>query len=328
MPVSSRTVGIAAAVVTIFIWTFFIVIARAMALKSLSPWDIVLCRVVGASFVLLPWGWLMVRRRRAANPAAPHWLGLSPLARRTSVAIGLPAGLGYSLLAFSGFLYAPAAHGSVLLPGMLPLLTALMSMWLLHERFGAGRKVGLALIVAGGALVGGTSLLTAFDGGSVWKGDLLFVAASTSWSLYTVLCRRERLDAVEATIAVGVFSAVSYLPAYVALAWAGLIDSRIATAPWGEILFQTLWQGLGTFVISGITFMKMVQVFGPVRTTMLTALVPGLSALGAVIFLGEPLGASLIGGLALVTLGIVVGVRAAAVAAPAPAVAGAGVPPR
>jgi drug/metabolite transporter (DMT)-like permease len=80
-------------------------------------------------------------------------------------------------------------------------------------------------------------------------------------------------------------------------------------------------------VISGITFMKMVQVFGPVRSTMLTALVPGLSATGAVIFLGEPLGLNLIAGLALVTLGIVVGVRAASMAAPAAAGAVPG-PPR
>jgi drug/metabolite transporter (DMT)-like permease len=64
-------------------------------------------------------------------------------------------------------------------------------------------------------------------------------------------------------------------------------------------------------VISGITFTKMIQYFGPIRSTMLTAVVPGLSAIGAVIFLGEPLFWNLIAGLALVTLGIVVGVRAA-----------------
>jgi drug/metabolite transporter (DMT)-like permease len=61
----------------------------------------------------------------------------------------------------------------------------------------------------------------------------------------------------------------------------------------------------------------MVRSFGPVRTTMLTALVPGLSALTAVAVLGEPLGLALIGGLALVTAGILVGVRAARVPAPA-----------
>jgi drug/metabolite transporter (DMT)-like permease len=47
--------------------------------------------------------------------------------------------------------------------------------------------------------------------------------------------------------------------------------------------------------------------------------VPGLSALGAVIFLGEPLGLNLMAGLSLVTLGIVIGVRAASAPAAMPA---------
>jgi drug/metabolite transporter (DMT)-like permease len=65
-------------------------------------------------------------------------------------------------------------------------------------------------------------------------------------------------------------------------------------------------------VISGITFTQMVRHFGPVRSTMITALVPGLSALGAVWFLGEPMHWNLLAGLALVTSGILFGVRQAA----------------
>jgi drug/metabolite transporter (DMT)-like permease len=45
---------------------------------------------------------------------------------------------------------------------------------------------------------------------------------------------------------------------------------------------------------------------------MITALVPGLSALGAVWFLGEPMHWNLLAGLALVTSGILFGVRQAA----------------
>ena len=62
-------------------------------------------------------------------------------------------------------------------------------------------------------------------------------------------------------------------------------------------------------VISGVTFTQMIRHFGPVRSTMITALVPGLSALGAVAVLGEPLSWNLGAGLALVTLGILFGVR-------------------
>jgi drug/metabolite transporter (DMT)-like permease len=77
------------------------------------------------------------------------------------------------------------------------------------------------------------------------------------------------------------------------------------------VLFQMGFQGLGSVVISGITFTKMIQHFGPVRSTMMTAVVPGLSALAATFFLGEPLHWNLVAGLALVTVGILFGVRTA-----------------
>ena len=71
--------------------------------------------------------------------------------------------------------------------------------------------------------------------------------------------------------------------------------------------------------VSGITFVRMVKTFGPIRSTMITAVVPSLSALGAVIFLGEPLYWNLLLGLALATVGIVFGVRSVT-PVPAPAV--------
>jgi drug/metabolite transporter (DMT)-like permease len=49
---------------------------------------------------------------------------------------------------------------------------------------------------------------------------------------------------------------------------------------------------------------------------MITALVPGLSALAAALILGEPLSWNVLAGLLLVTGGIVFGVRQAAPKAP------------
>jgi drug/metabolite transporter (DMT)-like permease len=63
-------------------------------------------------------------------------------------------------------------------------------------------------------------------------------------------------------------------------------------------------------VVSGISFTMMIQHYGPIRSTMITALVPGLSALSAALILGEPLYWNLLAGLSLVTAGIVFGVRA------------------
>ena len=69
-----------------------------------------------------------------------------------------------------------------------------------------------------------------------------------------------------------------------------------------------VFQGGGSVVVSGITFTRMIQHFGPVRSTMITALVPGLSAVGAVVFLREPMHWNLAAGLLLVTGGILLGV--------------------
>jgi drug/metabolite transporter (DMT)-like permease len=315
---SPRTIGIASAVITIAIWTSFIVVARFMAFKSLTPLDIVLCRIVGAALVLLPWGYFLVRKMRTTGDGAQVSLWISPLPLKLTVLLGLFGGVGYAVLAYSAFTFAPAAHGSVLMPGLLPLSTALLSVLVLGEVLSRGRKLGLGLILCGGLLVGGASLWQAYSdssaGGQVWKGDLLFVMASSCWAFYTVLCRKHKLDAVPTTIAVIVFCAVAYVPVYALLVGAGVLASKLSSAPLWEIIFQTFWQGMGSVVISGITFTQMIRYFGPVRSTMLTAIVPGLSALGAVIFLGEPLGLNLIMGLALVTLGIVVGVRASAAA--------------
>ena len=322
MRFSARTVGLAAATVTVLIWTSFIVIARASASHTLLPLDIALMRIVGASSVLLPWAWWLMRAPRARGERVGSLLGLSPLPLRVTVQAGFFGGLMYAVLAYAGFFYAPAAHASVLMPGSLPLWTTLLALWLLHERVPAARVLGLVCIVLGDVLVGGASLLKAFEGGEVWKGDLLFMAAASCWATYTVTARRYGLDAERATMAITAFAFVVFVPLFVLATTLGLWPTHIPQASWGELLFQAAFQGGGSVVISGITFTQMVRHFGPVRSTMITALVPGLSALGAVAVLGEPMHWNLLAGLALVTGGILLGVRAAKPSSPAPAPSG------
>lgn len=310
---SPRTVGLASAVITVTIWTAFIVIARASAGGTLSPFDIALARILGASAVLLPLGWWLVRRDRVAsqNPVSSLF-GLSPLSLRVTASCGVFGGLAYAALAYSGFFFAPAVHASVLMPGSLPLWTTLLAALILRDRITPKRALGLAFIVVGDLLVGGASLLQAFEGGDVWKGDVLFMSAAACWSTYSVLVRRYALDAVRATVSVTVFALMTYVPAYALLLGLGVLSSQLGAAPWGEVLFQVLFQGIGSVVISGVTFNQMIRYFGPVRSTMITALVPGLSALGAVIFLGESLYWNLLAGLLLVTTGILFGIQKSA----------------
>jgi drug/metabolite transporter (DMT)-like permease len=313
MAFSQLSIGRLAAVVTVLIWTSFIIVARASASHVLLPLDIACARILGASSVLLPWAWWLMREARQRGEKVGSLFGLSPLPLHITVKTGMVGGFLYAVLAYIGFFYAPAGHASVLMPGSLPLWTSLL-MWLfLREQIGMNRAIGLGMIVCGDILVGGMSLLKAFEGGDVWIGDLLFMTAAFCWSAYSVMVRHYGLDAVRATMAITAFALVSFVPAYALLVHFSVLPSHMAQAAWSEIVFQAVFQGVGSVVISGITFTQMIRTFGPIKSTMITALVPGLSALGAVVFLGEPLSWNLWAGLALVTCGILFGVRQAVV---------------
>ena len=201
--------------------------------------------------------------------------GFSPLPLRVTATAGVFGGLLYALLAYGGFVFAPAGHASVLIPGSLPLWTALLALLVLGTPITPARMLGLALIIAGDALVGGASLLQALDGGSVWQGDLIFVAAAMCWAVYSVLARKYALDALRGTVAITVFAFFVFVPVYLGLALLGVLSVGLADAPWGTVAFQMAFQGLGSVAIAGVTFTRMIQQFGPVRSTMITALVPG-----------------------------------------------------
>lgn len=313
MVLSSQNVGRLSAVITVLLWTSFIIVGRASSSHVLLPLDIACSRILGASLVLLPWAWWMMREPRQRGEQVGSLFGLSPLPLRQTVQAGFLGGLMFALLAYAGFFFAPAAHASVLMPGSLPLWTTLL-MWLfLREQIGVHRAIGLGFILMGDVLVGGASLFKAFEGGDVWIGDLMFVCASISWSAYSVTVRRFGLDAARATMAITAFALVSFVPLFTLLVQLNILSSHFSQASWSEILLQVAFQGVGSVAVSGITFTQMIRSFGPVKSTMITALVPGLSALGAVIILGEPMSWNLMVGLALVTCGILFGVRQAMV---------------
>lgn len=307
MALSSRTIGVLAAVATVALWSSFIIVGRASAALDLLPLDLLFVRIVGAGAVLLPVGLWLTRRGGPARESR-SLLGLSPLPLRQTVLTGFFGGVTNSALSYSAFFFAPAAHASVLMPGSQPLWTALLAVVILGEALTRARVLSLACIAGGAALVGGPSLLAALDGAKVWIGDLFFILAGMCWAMYTVLAQRFRLDALHSTVAIVAFACCSYVPLFMLLVGTGLLPTHLGMASWREIVVQALFQGVGVVAVAGITFVTMVRTLGPVRAATIGALVPGLSALGAVALLGEPLGWNLVTGLALVTAGILLGV--------------------
>ncbi|MCS6778333.1 MAG: DMT family transporter [Geminicoccaceae bacterium] len=274
-------IGLVAGAIVVAIWTAFLLVSRAGVLGALLPTDIAGLRMSVAVLVAAPIAWRY---------------GLAGLRLHQAAVLVATAGLGFPLLAYWGFAYAPAAHASIMMTSTLPLWTALLARLLLGEPLRGRRLLSLGLIVAGiAALAAGVD--EAPEGS--WRGDLLFAAASFSWAIFTIAARAWKVPPLAAAGVVGTGSGLVYLPV-----WSLFLTKGIAATPWPELLFQGIYHGLLAFLVAFVAYTRCVAALGAGPTTMLTALVPGLGALLAVPILGEPLSAWAVLGLLFVTAGM------------------------
>jgi drug/metabolite transporter (DMT)-like permease len=282
------------AMLLVLIWTAFLVLARQAVKKDFTPYDMIELRLGFAAIAAL----LIVAWRRSTGR-----LAFGGVPWRRMVFVGAFVGLGFTSLAFIAFSKAPAAHGAVLMPGTLPFSTALLAWLVLGEKISGRRIYGLALILLGVCFMAYQAFSGVAHGQSSWVGDLMFPMASSCWAVYVVFSRKwgiKPMDAVVITPLVG-FALVT--PLYIAFA-----PKRIGELDPMLVLAHGAFQGWIAFMLSIWLFMRVMQVFGPLKTTMLTAWSPVLAALAAVPVLGEPLSGWVLCGLVAVFLGTVVGV--------------------
>ena len=118
------------------IWAAFIVVSRLGVRTSLTPWDVAAIRFAVAGMLLLPY---LIRRGLALDRLG--WIGVA--------AVVMGCGAPMVLLVNAGLLFAPAAHGGALFPGVMPLMVALLAAAILGEAITPRKNAGLILIVLG-----------------------------------------------------------------------------------------------------------------------------------------------------------------------------------
>lgn len=299
-------IGLACALSVVVLWSSFHLIARIGVQTSLTPYDLVTLRVGVGGIIMLP---VLLRH------------GLGHLRLWQAVILALVAGPGFALPAFTGYQFAPAAHGAAILAGALPLFTVPIAWLALGEHLNIRRLLGLLALFAGVVFLLGDSFSGLADG--QWRGDVLFIAGAVDWSIFAVLARAWRVEPVRGTALVAVISLIGYVPLHFAF-----LPSKFATAPFIDIAGQAVYQGFLSMIISLLLFTRAVGALGASLTTMITAFVPVTAALSALVILGEPLTVLTVVAIVLVTIGIfgaVSGggsVRPAVTPAPAPAPTG------
>jgi drug/metabolite transporter (DMT)-like permease len=285
----SAAVGIIAAggVVTLFVG--FVLVSKLGLRSTMAPWDITALRFGVAATVMLP----VVLRH--------GFLGLGFW--RVLMLAG-SGGLGFALCAYWGFALAPANHGSALIHGTLPLTTATVTAILARAwptRWQCWSSVAVLLGVAALLRPG----LEVADGHQL-AGDLLLLAASLCWSSFGLLCSRWRPPPFAAAALVAVVSGLVYLPFYLRSGVGQLHNAALA-----DILQQGFFQGLAIGVGSILMYSTAVATIGPTATALAAALVPALTAAGAVLLLDERMEATEVAGVALITLGVMLGAMGA-----------------
>lgn len=295
-PPRNLEAGYLLAAVTILIWAGFVVVSRVAGQSALTAFDVTALRIGTAALVLSPW-WVP----RLLNPA------LRQLRWYQSALFAALAGIGYPLLAYGGFVYAPASHGAVLISGTMPFFTTLFAFFLLGERAARLRWLGLSLIAAGVAALFSANFTGTASKGSdtVLLGDLMFIAASAVWALFGILLKVWKVRAFNVTLGVVAYSAMAYLPLY-----ALLLPKQLAQAPLEQIALQAIFQGVVVVCIAMWTYAKAAELIGPSRLAILTSLVPATATLMAIPILGESLTAAAAAGVALTSIGALMGALA------------------
>lgn len=281
--------GYLAALIVVCCWSGFNIVSRLGGKSELTPFDMAALRFGVAGLVMSP---LFIRVMRDID----HSRFVQYLA------VACFGSLGYALLAYTGFAFAPAAHAGVLVNGGIPFATALIA-WLFLGHKPQGRAVlALSIALAGIVMIGLQSFTHIEAGSHQWVGDLCFLAAALSWAVAGLLMRRWQLKPIDTTAMMVGLSAVIYLPVY-----ALFLPTHLFDVSFDAILLQGVYQGIIAATMAGIFYNHANHTIGPHKASLMLALVPGITAVAAVPLLGESLTTLAICGVTLVTFGAVLG---------------------
>lgn len=262
--------------------------AGKVAAAHVAPAVVAVLRFSSAAVLLWLWA------RLSGNPVRRPRREDVPLL----LALGFSVVFAYNLFFLYGVRHAPASDGSVLVPGLIPGLTTLLAWPVLGERPARRALLGLAVAFVGVVIV--ADPVGGVDSHRL-VGDALFVGASLSWAVYTLVGREATLRFGSVTSNVFATSIGSALLLPVTFLGGGWSSLGGATAgAWWSIGYLSV---AGT-VLAFVLFYEGVRLIGAQAAAAFALLVPILGVLSSVVVLGEHLRPALALGGAVVIAGL------------------------
>ena len=220
--------------------------------------------------------------------------GLFAMARLGGLPVRVPRGAWGRLAAISmlnfGAWHALTAYGiplmdsgrAAILAYTFPVFGVLFSLWLLKERLTLARGAGLALGIAGLALLMGSELTAV---GRSPLGALLLLGSAVSWALGTVIMKRWPVDLPTTSFAAWQL-ALAFAPIFIC----AVLFERGGFSPLGLPLWPFLGFLFSVFVCGGFcnwAWMKIATVAPVTISTLSTLMIPVVGVFTGMLVLSE-----------------------------------------
>jgi drug/metabolite transporter (DMT)-like permease len=203
---------------------------------------------------------------------------------------------GYNAFVFVGLTMAPASDGALIVPTLIPVLTAIAASFV-GERLTATKLAGFAVASAGAALVIAAGQTGDEISSRRLVGDVLMLLGAGCWAVYTVLgtiALRSRSPLAVVTIAAPIGAALLFPLAFLEKGYADVAGWSVAV--WLNVLYLALAGSVASFIL----FYWVVRRVGAGVAAMTSYFVPVLTLVMAVVFLGDrPQPLQLVGGVVI-----------------------------
>lgn len=286
--------GFCFALAATVVWSFNFVAGRGLA-DSIPPCTLAFSRWLVAFCLILPLA--VPGLRREWRHYLLHW--------RYYLTAGA-LGIAFFNTALYWAAHSTSALNMSLIATSTPLFTVLLGRVLFGERIRPARIAGIATAIAGILLLISRGDLNVLLSLSFSRGDLLVVLSSLSFSVYTILVRKQ--PAGNGGIAAG-FAVTFGIGLLLLLPLAALelaLGQEVHFSP--KLAAGILYMGLGASLLAFWCWSRAIAAIGPARAAIIYYSLPLFSGLEAVLFLGEPVlwvhfasGLLILGGLILAT---------------------------
>ncbi len=229
-------------------------------------------------------------------------------ADRREIARGWKMLLLLALLGISSFntllytaVHTTTAINGALIQSSMPAVIVLLSLALYRESVSARQMAGVMLCTLGASLIVLRGELKTLLAMAFVQGDLLMLVAVSAYGLYSTMLRRRPaihpLSFLSATFFLG---AAGLLPAY--------LVELAATGPFTlsrDIVLSVVYVALFPSIVAYFCWNKGVDLVGPNRAGLFINLIPVFASLLSVWLLGESIRMFHLGGMGLITGGMV-----------------------